>query len=135
MDVPEEKIAKSTLWGIGPEYDQYSIPLTALSVSKTPPRTNRSTRSRRSNRSRKSNRSKQSKRSQTSEKNRETDVSMKEKFNKLDESAIIELEEVFGPRTEHNTPMLPNFITTLETVCNLGPFPTSILQALVKQGI
>ena len=60
---------------------------------------------------------------------------LKEKFNKLDEFRILELEEVFGQRTEYNTPMLPNFIATLETVCNLGPFPTSILQALVKQGI
>ena len=53
----------------------------------------------------------------------------------MNESAILELEEVHGKRIEQKVPMLPTFIETLETVCDLGSFPSAILQELVKSGI
>lgn len=61
--------------------------------------------------------------------------SSKEKLNKLDESAIVALDEMYGPRIENIDGMDTNFIAKLENVCDLGPFPAPILLQLIKSGL
>ena len=73
-----------------------TVDKTDMSLSKTPAESIKSNISRQSNRSRKSNKSKISRRSQPSKQNRESDASIRAKLERLDESAILELEEVYG---------------------------------------
>lgn len=56
-------------------------------------------------------------------------------MDRLDESAIFEIEEVYGPRIEHIKQMHPNFIARLECICEIGSFQPQILIKLTKSGI